>query len=134
MIHKSGLVLLLPLLLSCGLVPKKQEHRSLIPEGIELVKTDIILETRGEPGQKFSGTLIVDGKEIHIDAETPWEMPMSLYSFEGEVCKISGEGTIGFGIRKDGKKGSGVGSLKRPNSCFRIAYWNGGIMMSSGDY
>lgn len=59
---------------------------------------NLVLRTRGEPGQHFTAKLDIDGKRREISGLSPFEVPLEACVLSGTVRKNYGEGTLGFQI------------------------------------
>jgi hypothetical protein len=85
----------------------------------------INLQTVGPSGQRFEGTLIVDGTPRPIDGVTPAEFPLTCALVEGDVRTTADSGTLGFVIVRDGGKSMWYTPVEESRCRFR--YHAGGI-------
>ena len=89
---------------------------------------EIVLSTKGQPGQSFEGHVIIDGTRHEISGTSPATFPLSGSIFVGEIRKLRGEGTLTFSIANEPRTRSvGFGGLKRPGSSCRFGYHDGGV-------
>lgn len=119
------LAVLLP---ACATQPKRLmveepdfRLRNAVPE-------DVVLVVKGEPGQQFSGKLMLDGVPAEINGETPVEIDLRAQVITGTVRKIGGRGHIGFDIiHGEPKRAASFGGLNRRGDRVRFGYHAGAV-------
>lgn len=87
---------------------------------------DLVLKTKGAPGQHFQAKLNVDGEERELSGVSPASFRLKANLLTGTIRKTHGDGTLRFEIREGGSI-LGFGALTRPEDSCRFRYHDNGI-------